>query len=148
MRSAIISACPTPTWSASSRKPRPKALPGRGVGIAGDVNDDRLLQLGVFRAIATGTARADLGELLLRLGEVALLQIALTEIFARFGIVRVKRQGLMVVVDALVEVAELACGVADGAQHPRLLFVLDVEEELQRVFVMPFLAEVASGKIE
>jgi hypothetical protein len=54
----------------------------------------------------------------------------------------------MVVVDALVQVSELARGVADGAEHPSLLFVLDAEEELQCLFVVPFLTQVASGKIE
>src|SRR5262249_20458085 len=76
------------------------------------------------------------------------LQIGLAEIFAHLGVARIDRQRLVIVIDALVDIAELAGRVADRAEHPRLLAVLDAEEEFQRLCIMPLLAEIAPGKIE
>src|SRR5262245_46594069 len=51
-------------------------------------------------------------------------------------------------VDALVDLAELARGIADGAEHPRLLPVLDAEEQLQCLGITRLLAELAPGNVE
>src|SRR6478672_12600493 len=78
----------------------------------GDIAHDRLLELTVFLA-RPGATLGDLRELLLCLGDIALLQIALAEIFPRAQIVWIERERPLVIVEALVGVAELARGVAD-----------------------------------
>src|SRR5262245_34795407 len=54
----------------------------------------------------------------------------------------------MVVVDSLVDIAELARVVSDRAENSSLLRILDVGEELQSFCITSFLAEISSGKIK
>src|SRR6476620_11906720 len=122
------------------------ALPVDGL-LAGDVRGDRLDQKLIVVA-RPAAAVGDLHELRFRPLHVTLLQISLAEIFAHLGVAGIDRQRLVVIADALVDIAELARGVADGAEHPRLLPVLDAEEELQRLCIVRLLAELAPGNVE
>jgi hypothetical protein len=61
---------------------------------------------------------------------VAPLQIALAEIFPRAPIVRIERERLSVIVEALIDVAELARVVADVVQQARLILFLDAMQEV------------------
>jgi hypothetical protein len=63
------------------------------------------------------------------------LQIALAEIFPGLDVVRIERQRLVVIVDALVEIAELARVVADHVQDGRLRLLLDAGEQRERLAI-------------
>ena len=96
----------------------------------------------------TAAAVGDLIKLLLRLTDIALQEIGLAEILARLGVAGIDRERLVVVVDALVDVAELARRVADQVQHLRLVAVLDAEEQRQRLGVAGLQHEIARREIE
>ena len=96
----------------------------------------------------TAAAVGDLVELLLGLPDIVFQEIGLAEILARLGVVGIDRERLMVIVDALVDIAELARRVADQVQHLRRVAVLDAEEQRQRVGVARLEHELAGRKIE
>ena len=51
----------------------------------------------------------------------------------------------MVIVEALVDLAELARVVADQIEHPRLLLILDVGERVERRLVSALIARVRAS---
>src|SRR5215471_8006803 len=145
MRSATISASPTPTWSASRTRSR-RRLPVY-IFFAAYMRGDRLHQQLVIVARAAA-AIGDLHQLLLGFDHVILEQIGLAEILTRLGVVGIDRQRLAVVLDALVDIAELARRVADQVEHLRIVLVLDAEQERQRVGIMRVEHEIASREIQ
>ena len=96
----------------------------------------------------TPAAVCDFHELFPRLSDGALLQVGLAEVFANFGVIRINRQCLMVIIDALVDITEFTGAVSDRAKDPSLVAVPHAEEELQRLCVTSILAEVSSGEIK
>src|SRR5262249_24476524 len=113
----------------------------------GDVAHNRVLELAVLLARA-GTAVRNLRELLFRLGEIALLQVALAEILACAQIIRIERQRALVVVETLVDVAELPRRVDDHVQHARLLLLLDARQKIARFLEMAFIGESDGFSVE
>ena len=111
--------------------------------MGGDCRHQKLIVL-AWTAAAVG----DLVELLLGLPDIVFQEIGLAEILARLGVIGIDRERLTVIVDALVDIAELARRVADQVQHLRRVAVLDAEEQRQRLGVARLEHELAGSKIE
>src|SRR5205085_8713734 len=102
----------------------PAASQPRGIG-------DRFGEVGVFLAVPAADL-LDRLELRLGAGDIALLDVGLTEIFPDLGILRVGCDRLQVVADSLVEVAELARRETAIVERLRRVRVLQQVQDRER----------------
>src|SRR5581483_3717902 len=79
--------------------------------LAGLVVGDRRLERALLEA-AEHAERVETGELLLRLVELAELQIGLADILVRTEVLGIEAESRVVVLQCPVGIARLACGVA------------------------------------
>src|ERR1700722_1788294 len=93
---------------------------------------ERLLEVLIFLAVAVATNRFDCGELFLGEIELALDDIGFAEIFAYLRIIRIERDGLEIIADALIDLAQFARDIAAIVQRLRSIRILREIEDLQR----------------
>ncbi len=77
--------------------------------------------------------RGDLGKLLFGLVQPALLQIALTEIFPCQRVIRIDRQGLVIVGETFVDPAEPAGRMANGVENYWIVWLFDLAQQRERL---------------